>query len=104
MSTTTETKDLIKAGRAEIKDLNAKMDAITASGWMDGEGNLHVRPEAASEFKTLLKQAEETHSQVSMLERKGNLDQWLDGPADAEPAALRAGAGRSPAPGQTEFK
>lgn len=98
-----DTKDLIDRGRAEIKTLQQQMDDITGSGWKDTEGNLHVKPEAAKEFKTLLTKAEETHGHVTSLERKGVLDAWLDAPA-GEPAALAAGAGRHPDPQGFETK
>lgn len=96
-----ETKDLITAGRTEIKSLQSQMDAAVASGWKDGDGNLHVKPEAATEFKALLARAETTHAQIDMLERKGALDRYLDAPA-GQPAALGVGQGNVPAPIETK--
>lgn len=85
-------KDLIDRGKVEVKSINAQMDEITKSGWLDGEGNMHVKPEALTEFKALLAKAEETHGIVTALERKGLLDEWLDAPAGT-PVAM----GGSPA-------
>lgn len=86
-------KDLISRGRAEVKSLNAQLDEITRSGWLDAEGNMHVKPEALEEFKSLVAKAEEVHTVVAGLERKGQLDAWLDSPATSEPAALVAAGG-----------
>lgn len=80
-------KDLISRGRVEVKSLNAQLDEITKAGWLDAEGNMHVKPEALTEFKALLAKAEATHGIVAALERKGELDAWLDAPAGT-PAAL----------------
>jgi hypothetical protein len=84
-------KDLIDRGRAEVKSLNTKLDEITKSGWLDGDGNMHVEPGALAEFKSTLAAAEEAHGIVAALERKGALDAWLDAPATDSPAALAAG-------------
>jgi HK97 family phage major capsid protein len=97
-------KDLVTRGRAEVKSLNAKMDEITKSGWLDAEGNMHVKPEALTEFKDILAKAEETHGIVTALESKGRLDAWLDAPATQSPAALAAAAGGFPGGQPTEFK
>jgi HK97 family phage major capsid protein len=98
-----EDKDLVKRGRAEIKSLNEKLDAIAKSGWLDADGNMHVKPEAFAEYKTILDQAETTHKIVTSLERKSELDAWLDAPAGA-PAALAAGGHAGAAPAPMQFK
>lgn len=98
-----DTKDLVDRGRAEIKSLQEQMDAITGSGWKDSEGNFHVKPEAAREFKRLLGEAETAHEFVTGVERKSALDAWLDAPA-GEPAALSGGAQQHPSPGTVEHK
>lgn len=90
-----EDKDLIKRGRAQIKSLNGKLDDITAAGWLDADGNMHVKPEQLAEFKTVLADAEQVHSVVRGLERKDELNAWLDAPAGT-PAAL---GGATPSPG-----
>lgn len=74
-------KDLVERGRAEIKSLNTKMDEITASGWRDADGGLHVKAGADTEFKSLLDKAEGIHTQIGLLERKHRLDDYLDEPA-----------------------
>lgn len=86
-----EDKDLVKRGRAEIKSLNAKLDEIAKSGWLDAEGNMHVKPEAFAEYKSILDQAETTHKIVTSLERKSELDAWLDAPAGAPVAQAAPG-------------
>src|SRR5689334_19983329 len=83
-------KDLVKPGLADIKSINSKLDEIAASGWLDAEGNMHVKPEAFTEYKGLLDKAEQTYGIIRALERKGELDAWLDAPAGA-PAALQPG-------------
>lgn len=88
-------KDLIKRGRAEIKSINAKLDEIAASGWLDEQGNMHVKPEAFTEYKGLLDKAEETYGVIRALERKSELDAWLDAPAGT-PAALAPGQSMVP--------
>lgn len=92
-----DTKDLIDRGRAEVKDINAKLDEITRSGWVDNSGSHHVDPKARKEFKTLLDKAEAAYGDIALLERKGALDKWLDAPAGT-PAALGAGAEQAPRP------
>lgn len=90
-----DTKDLIERGRAEVKDINAQLDEITRSGFVDRDGGHNVDPRARKEFKKLLDKAEAVHGDIAMLERKGQLDQWLDGPAGA-PAALGPKDGQVP--------
>ena len=95
-------KDLVKRGRAEIKSLNEQLDEITKSGWLDAEGNMHVKPEAFAEYKGILDKAEETYKIISAVERKGELDAWLDQPAGAPAALAAAHAGAPQMP--MEFK
>lgn len=87
-----EEKDLIKRGRAEIKSLNTKLDEITASGWIDADGGVHVPPDALTEFKSTIEKAEQVHAVVAGLERKDQLNAWLDAPATTAPAALAGAA------------
>ena len=96
--------DLVKRGRAEVKSLNAKLDEITKSGWQDADGNMHVKPEALTEFKATLAKAEEIHGVVTALESKGRLDAWLDAPATDAPAALSAAAAGYAASRPAEYK
>lgn len=99
-----EDKDLIKAGRAEIKTLNEQLDTIAKSGWLDADGNMHVKPEAFAEYKTILDKAEDAHRIVTSLERKGELDAWLDAPASATAPAALAGGGGHMASAGVEYK
>lgn len=94
-------KDLITRGRAEIKSLNAQLDEITKSGWQDEQGNMHVKPEALTEFKSVMGKAEEIHALVTGLERKDELNAWLDAPAGTPVAHGGAPTGvMQPAPVQ----
>lgn len=97
-------KDLITRGRAEIKSLNAQMDTITAAGWLDADGAMHVKPEAFTEYKSILDKAEEAYRIVTGLERKGELDAWLDAPATASPAALARQVGAAMTPHPVQYK
>lgn len=99
-----ESKDLIDRGRAEIKSLNSQLDDIAKSGWLDGDGNMHVKPEAFAEYKGILDKAEVTYNIISALERKGELDAWLDQPASAAPPAALAGSGGHMSHGPVEYK
>lgn len=98
-----EDKDLVSRGRAEIKSLNSKMDEITASGWLDKDGNMHVKPEAFTQYKGLLDQAETVFKTVTAIERKGELDAWLDAPATA-PVAMAQGGAAQMVPAQMQQK
>lgn len=99
-----EDKDLITRGRTEVKSLNEKLDAIAKSGWLDAEGNMHVKPEAFAEYKTLLDQAENIYKVTQALEFKGQMDAWLDQPASPVSPAALAGAGGHMAAAPVEYK
>lgn len=99
-----EDKDLISRGRAQVKTLNAQLDEITRSGWLDDKGNMHVAPEALTQFKDILAKAEEAHGIVAALESKGRLDAWLDAPAGTPVALGGAPAGFVPEQRGAEYK
>lgn len=80
-STLSENKDLIAAGRAELKTMTDRMTEITKSGFKNADGGLVVEPGAAKEYKQLVAKARETRENLDALAAGAELKEYFDAPA-----------------------
>jgi len=80
-STVSETKELVTAGRTELKTLAGKMNEITQKGFKRTDGGIDVEPKVAAEYKELVKKAKSTRELVEGLEAGMELKEYNDQPA-----------------------
>lgn len=80
-STLAETKELIAAGKTELKTLAQQMTEITGKGFKRADGGIEVDPKAAAEYKELVKKAQGTRETVQALEDGLEIKEYADAPA-----------------------
>lgn len=103
-STLSETKDLVAAGRTELKALSNRMTEITRQGFKRVDGGIEVEPGAAKEYKELVQKAKHTRETVEALEAGMELKEWGEAPATRP---RPGGSHQGPGPGGmsgAEFK
>lgn len=94
-STVAETKELVAAGRAELKTMTTRMTEITKAGFRRTDGGIEVEPGAAKEYKELVARAQTTRQNVEALESGMEIKEYTDAPATRP----RPGSGNYQGPG-----
>lgn len=97
-----QTKELLRDARVELKSLNDSMNDISTNGFRMADGGVVVEPKARDEFKSQLAKAKLVQDFIRDLEAKDAIGAYLDAPAGT-PAGLGMQGGQG-APQRGEYK